>query len=967
MDQLFAIVQRECSTAVWSRAVQLSRNSELKGRRTVHEELELRVLTKAGMASPLVVLSPEQGDWSCECPSDEPVCIHVATAMIYIQNALVAGDEIPGLKAPSANIAYRISRTDGFLVLERFVARGLDLTPLSARLTAVKRQDAADDIAISQADIAVDLELRSLNDGRIPGPIMERLLGALAECKNVQLDGAPVVIGEAVPLISARVEDHPEGFLLIADQDPAVHEVFANGAVLHAGVLRPIGHIDFSNREVDELRKGKVYTFGEVADLVGRALPALQERIPVRVLSRVLPSATPMQPRLAFNLSYDAECLALLPTMVYGDPPAARVDGGRLRYLGGALPLRDERAEQRLVDELKQKLDIEIGKVRRFTGLEALHAAKTASEWKNVYLEGNGLNACFMAPELEPHMEIGDSDFELTFLSPDSSAPRHATAQTVLSCWERGEPVVPLLEGGWAPLPEALLQRCGHLLMDLLEAKAQNQKLPACSAPDLARLCDELGHPCPPDIARLRTLADDFKGISLAALPGDLTATLRGYQVEGVNWLAFLSNAGLGALLADEMGLGKTLQALCVLKPPCLLVAPASVLPNWVKEIQRFRPGLKYHVYHGAGRGLDVNADVTLTTYAIMRLDNEILAKRAWDTVILDEAQNIKNADSQVAKAAFALQARFRITLSGTPVENRLEELWSQLHFLNRGLLGGKYEFQERYAKPIAAGDNGAAERLRQRIRPFLLRRLKRDVAAELPPRTDVVLYCTLSDREREIYDAIYAASRKEVVAALRAGGSVLAALEALLRLRQACCHPGLIPGQTAGTSSKIDLLVETLDKAIAEGHKALVFSQWTSFLDLIEPHLNRVSVPYVRLDGSTRDRGQVVDRFQNDASLPVMLVSLRAGGTGINLTAADNIFLLDPWWNPAVEDQAADRTHRIGQHRPVLVHRLVAEATVEERMLELQERKRALARAAVDAGPQQGGLTREDLIALLG
>jgi superfamily II DNA or RNA helicase len=966
MDSLFAIVQEECSTAIWSRAQQLSKNSELKGRRTAHDELELRVLTKAGMVSPLVVLSPEQGDWSCECPSDEPVCIHVATAILYIKNAMASGNEIPGLKAPSATIAYRLSRQGDSLALHRFIAKSGNLEPLTARVIAVKRQDAADDIAISQADIAVDLELRSLNDGVIPVPIMERLLVALAECKDLALDGVPVSIGEAVPLISARVVDHPDGFLLIADQDPGVDEIFANGAVLHAGMLRPIGRVEFSTRDLDELRKGRVYGFGEVADLVGRALPALKERIPLRVMSKVLPTATAMQPRLAFNLGFDGECLNVLPTLVYGDPPAARVDSGRLRYLGGSLPLRDERAEQRLVDELKQRLDLEVGKTRRFSGIHALNTAKAASEWKNVYIEGNGLQACFMAPDLQPEFTVSDGDFELTFSSSDGSVVRQASAQAVLACWQRGEVVVPLMEGGWAPVPEALLTRCGDLLADLLAAKTQNQRLPACSAPDLARLCEELGAPCPPELNRLRDLAEDFQGIPPAPLPQDLTATLRAYQIEGVNWLTFLSQAGLGALLADEMGLGKTLQALCAFQSPCLLVAPASVLPNWVKEIERFRPSLKYHVYHGAARDLDQSADLTLTTYAILRIDAERLAERVWDTVILDEAQNIKNADSQVARAAFGLQARFRMTLTGTPVENRLEELWSQFHFLNRGLLGGRTEFQERYAKPIAAGDRESSERLRRRIRPFLLRRLKREVAAELPPRTDVTLYCTLSDQEREVYQAISAATRKEVVASLRAGGNVLAALEALLRLRQACCHLGLIPGQTATTSSKIELLIETLETAVAENHKALVFSQWTSFLDLIEPHLQNAAIPFLRLDGSTRDRGQVVSDFQEDSGPPVMLVSLKAGGTGINLTAADNVFLLDPWWNPAVEEQAADRSHRIGQHRPVLVHRLVAETTVEVRMLELQEKKRILARAAIEGGEVGSALTREDLIELL-
>jgi SNF2 family DNA or RNA helicase len=306
------------------------------------------------------------------------------------------------------------------------------------------------------------------------------------------------------------------------------------------------------------------------------------------------------------------------------------------------------------------------------------------------------------------------------------------------------------------------------------------------------------------------------------------------------------------------------------------------------------------------------------------------------------------------------------MVLTGTPVENRLDELWSQLHFANPGLLGGRRDFDERYAKPIADGDEATAARLRARIRPFVLRRRKSEVAQELPPRTEVVLRCSLSDEERAVYDAVRAATVPDVVASLRSGGNVMAALEALLRLRQASCHPSLVPGQHASDSAKVRLLLEELDIAVAEGHKALVFSQWTSFLDLVEPHLVGAGLPFSRLDGSTRDRASVVQGFQAEDGPPVLLVSLRAGGTGLNLTAADSVWLLDPWWNPAVEDQAADRAHRIGQDKPVVVYRLVAEDTVEERILVLQARKRQLAEAALGEAGAAAALTRDDLLALL-
>ncbi len=536
----------------------------------------------------------------------------------------------------------------------------------------------------------------------------------------------------------------------------------------------------------------------------------------------------------------------------------------------------------------------------------------------------------------------------------------------MLRAWSRGESLVPLAGGGFAPLPAEWLARHGRRVADLLAARDAEGRLPRALAPDAVRLGDDVAQPAPPELRMWAERLAHRDVLPQPSLPEDLRAELRDYQREGVRWLLFLRESGLGALLADDMGLGKTLQALCALERGTLVVAPTSLLANWEEEVQRFRPALRVAIYHGAKRSLDPEADLTLTTYALLRRDREVLTRRRWRGVVLDEAQAIKNPQSQVAQAAFALQAEQRIVLTGTPVENRLEDLWSQLHFLNRGLLGGRDDFEERYARPIAAGDTEALEHLRTRLHPFVLRRRKAEVAPELPPRTETVLHCVLSEEERAIYDAVRAATREEVVRELEAGRGVLAALEALLRLRQACCHPRLLPGQELEASAKLDLLVDRLETAIAEGHKALVFSQWTSLLDLVEPRLRAAGLDFLRLDGGTRDRGAVVSAFAAETGPPVFLISLRAGGTGLNLVAADHVFLLDPWWNPAVEEQAADRAHRIGQQRPVFVHRMVARDTVEERIVALQTRKRELADAALAGRGTAPRLTREELLGLL-
>ncbi|HEY5283980.1 MAG TPA: DEAD/DEAH box helicase, partial [Polyangia bacterium] len=674
--------------------------------------------------------------------------------------------------------------------------------------------------------------------------------------------------------------------------------------------------------------------------------------------------------------------LAVLPQLVYGNPPCARIDDGRMVHLTGPVPVRDEAAERRLAEKLRSDLNLLCGRRTTFEGADTARFVDRLKRWRGE-LAGDGAKLIGARVRLEPKLRVETTgelatglpsvrfDLDFTVVAEDKrEAVGTVSAAAVLSAWQEGLGLVPLDGGGFAPLPESWLAKHGQELAALLVARASDGHVATHALPTLGRFCEDLDQPPPPGLDRLAPLAETFERLPEAKLPGDFTATLRPYQQIGVNWLAFLRSVGLGGILADDMGLGKTVEALCVFDKKTLVVCPTSVLPNWRSELARFRPSLRVNVYHGPTRQFDDSADVTLTTYAILRLDSEDLARRRFDAVVIDEAQAIKNPDSQVARAAYALNADFRLAMSGTPVENRLDELWSLMHFANRGLLGGRREFDAEVARPVADGVAGAAVSLRQRIRPFILRRRKSEVAPELPPRTEATLRIVLDERERGIYDAVRAATQSEMVAALGMGGAgkldVMKALEALLRLRQAACHPALLPGQKAESSSKVEVLVEALATAAEDGHKALVFSQWTSLLDLIEPVLRQIGIAFVRLDGSTRDRAAVVEAFQAESGPPVMLVSLKAGGTGLNLTAADHVFLCDPWWNPAVEDQAADRAHRIGQERPVMIYRLVAADTVEERIIELQQRKRAIGEAALGDAAAAAALTREDLLALL-
>jgi superfamily II DNA or RNA helicase len=913
------------------------------------------------------VLQIAEALWDCDCRSVEDPCEHVAAGVIALRRARERGDET--VVGGRGGLAYRLERRAEGLHFERVVTGPDRDVPLRSTLAAIAsgRVDGPA-FAAGEADIEVERALGSILRGTLRGPALRRLLGPLSHCAEITLDGQAVTTDTEPVLPVAIVEDCAEGFRVALAPDPSVDETLADGIVLCGNRVRPLGSPGLTGRELEDYSRGLVVPLDDAARLVTEILPHLGDLLPLDVKSERLPSTTRETPRLVVRVERDGDRLTALPTLVYGNPPRARIDAGRLVHLGGDVPLRDRAREERLLRHLRQSLGLSPGHRLVAEGEDALALAEQLEGFGGE-VEGDGLRGFYRTGPLVPRLDASGDRLELRFEiepEPGGATPRRLAAEGVLGAWKRGETLVALEGGGFAPLPSDWLDRFGDRVANLLRERLEDGEVPPCLLPDLAAVCEGSEASAPPGFERLRALVESFDALPRAALPEGLRAELRSYQRRGIDWLAFHREAELGALLADDMGLGKTLQALCALQGRTLVVCPTSVLVSWREQIDRFRPGMRVCVYHGARRKLEDDAELTLTTYALLRVDEEILTAPTWDTLVLDEAQAIKNAASQVARAAYRLRGRFRIVLTGTPVENRLEELWSHFHFLNRGLLGPRDEFAERVAKPVAAGDADALARLRQRIRPFLLRRLKSEVARELPPRTEVVLHCELSDDERAVYDAIRAATRQSVVERLESGGSVLAALEALLRLRQACCHSALVPGQSAESSAKLRLLLEELECALAEGHRALVFSQWTQLLDLVEPHLEQAGIDFGRLDGSTRDRSGVVERFQDPAGPPVLLISLRAGGTGLNLTAADHVFLLDPWWNPAVEDQAADRAHRIGQTRPVIVHRLVTRDSVEERMLALQRSKRELGDAALGGIGRTGSLSRDDLLALL-
>ncbi|HEV7682737.1 MAG TPA: SNF2-related protein [Pyrinomonadaceae bacterium] len=580
-----------------------------------------------------------------------------------------------------------------------------------------------------------------------------------------------------------------------------------------------------------------------------------------------------------------------------------------------------------------------------------------------------------------------------------------AKLPALLSALQRGESMIALGDGSFGLMPEKWLQKFG-LLTSLGVASGDHLRFKQTQAGILdALLAAQPEITCDATFARVREEWHNFSGIETIAEPRGFVGALRDYQREGLGWFAFLERFGFGGCLADDMGLGKTVQVLALLESrrrsngkqpvgkslkqtrnkrgsdgsksingPSLVVVPRSLVFNWQQEAARFTPGLRVLTHTGIGRKRASahfqDYDLVITTYGTLRRDAVQFQDADFDFVILDEAQAIKNARTEAAKAARLLKGKHRLALSGTPIENHLGELWSLFEFLNPGMLGAASVFQLSTSGARAPDDETRAL-LARALRPFLLRRTKQQVAKELPEKLEQTIYCEMDVAQRKQYDELrdfYRASLLEQVGRIGINRAKIQILEALLRLRQIACHPALVTGGSGDEpSAKLDVLMPQLREVTEEGHKALVFSQFTSFLAIVRRRLDLEGIDYEYLDGKTSRRDLAVERFQNDPKCKLFLISLKAGGQGLNLTAAEYVFLLDPWWNPAVEAQAIDRAHRIGQARRVFAYRLITRDTVEEKVLALQATKRELADAIINADNSLiRNITGEDLMLLL-
>ncbi|MBN2797523.1 MAG: SNF2 helicase associated domain-containing protein [Deltaproteobacteria bacterium] len=969
LDGLLVAIRDELAPRAWAAAVLLAREGAVRGVSIGDDEVQLQVKDRQGMPH-TVWLFPDDEEWECDCGIPGSVCVHVAAAAISLHQS---GRE--GLAMPAPKHEYQVQLRYVFQQVKSDLKVHREVVSPDGGVSLLEGTLAESALFATQADALAESLLVTAPLGPLPADTLRRLIAQL-DGREVMLDGAVVRVSNEPVLFRVRVTEQEGGFRVGLFRPPALDALY-RGAALLAGELRPTSHGSLRPDQRRQLVQGVSFRADQVGRLVGEILPRLAEQIPVDIETDRLPSGTQLEPRVRLHLAEVDAGLEVRAEVAYGEPAVAVVRNGALQALGDVHAARDIGAERRVAREYEEWTGLPVdyrhvlSPSRAAAFLSEVVAGFKGEVVGKVRTERYRIERRAVRPEIQVRPVQGGGGFTLDVSF--SGERGSAEARDVLVAWQSKRPLVALREGGFAPLPEAWLTENAPLLLELLESRDERGRVHRNATAALMELLEGTEAQIPPDLERLKRFLEGGEGLPEVFLPSSFRATLRPYQVAGLQWLGFLRDMELSGILADDMGLGKTVQTLAIMAStpgPHLVVAPTSVLTNWEREAQRFAPSLRVSLFHGPRRELDLGADIVLTSYALLRLDQELLGAHDWNWVVLDEAQAIKNPSSQTAQAAFALAGRHRLALSGTPVENRLEELWSLFRFLMPGLLGTLSSFKERFSRPIEAGDPRASKLLRARIRPYVLRRLKRNVAAELPPLTEIVVQCSMAQDQQRIYDATRAAGRAEVQRMLSERGSgavAFSVLEALLRMRQAACDPALVPGVGDEVSScKLDRLEEMLLELVTDDHKVLIFSQWTGLLDRVEPRLRSLGVPWVRLDGSTRDRAAVVDRFQDPEGPPVFLISLKAGGTGLNLTAADYVIHLDPWWNPAVEQQATDRAHRIGQDKPVVSCRLVAEGSVEEQILVLQESKRNLAEAAIggEAGMLRA-LTADELRSL--
>jgi len=944
-------------------------------------------------------------EWGTICGHSVAVGLHHLTARDareMVGRGVPTAPQKAEAAAPQMSSALQRSTTSGepaelFLILspnlEQAIARGKIMVCFEAKWnrgrTPLNALPKSQPFKFSAQDITLLDRIEVLAAGQIPAMLMlttddfASLLSALIGQERVTLGKNTAIQVSAEPWTpSLRAELQSDGEIVLSLAEKVSPPALIGNWVWQNPVLRPIG---IPKEHVSVLQSPVRIPRAEVPVFVSRDWPALQatgnvaanfyaedfivEAAPPQIILELRGGLAQLDALLQFrygNRILTAGASATGPWMP--DPESPR------RYI-----TRDITAERDALARLQRagftgpddhdKLRL-LGQ-DRVLSFFARDYGRLQREWTVTMEERLQRSTSEKLERIEPRFEITPSgvrwfDLDVSYSTVSGEKFSAADIQRLILS---GHGHTRLRNGKTAIIDTGAVEELQEALLDCAPPQhAQGYRLNQTQAGFIEGTLAQQGWNAKAP-ADWRARAMQQSGTAQLECPplGPLESILRPYQKHGVAWLHFLRANNFGGILADEMGLGKTLQALAFLQTlggraqtgaPSLVVCPTSLVWNWLSEAQRFTPQFKVAALHGPNRhelfARIRDYDLIVTSYALIRRDAEQYSAFEFDTVILDEAQHIKNRQTQNAQAVKAINSRYRVVLTGTPLENSVLDLWSIFDFLMPGYLGAAQDFRERYEIPITREKSAAAQaRLARRLRPFMLRRLKRDVASDLPARLEQLSYCELTPDQQAVYQELLNAGRREITEAVGAQGlprSRMLILNTLLRLRQACCDLRLLQLDNvdpANASAKVDLFDELLEEIIDGGHRALVFSQFVTMLHLLRDKLQAENVEYCYLDGSTTNRGEVVQQFQT-SNIPVFLISLKAGGVGLNLTGADTVIHFDPWWNPAVEDQATDRAHRIGQTRVVTSYKLITRGTVEEKILALQNRKREVIKATL-------------------
>lgn len=957
IKHLLEAIRNNCSAGTWSKGVELSRHNRVIGLKQSKEEARFRIELSDSRVAPEVSLFLEDEDWVCSCNSPEDACAHVAAAAISFKHATDQGKNVSSSGA-AAHVQYRFEVRGGKIALKRIIIdSGGEEKPFWGDLTSIAagKKDGPR-IAATDIDLQIDRAMAEVDSPELTPKIMGRVLILLRGRDDVTLDGAPIDISPEAIGLCLYIKKSESGIFINCKQDPRVVLAFTNGAILTRNALHPAKHVALDPR-IKRYLTSEVHLIGnEIVEFIARDLPVLRKQVSIEGEELLGFQSTRERPYAYIESWRDGTTLKVRPLIAYGKPVLGLVRGGALEAFGQEIPVRLMDAERLLRDQFAKETGLELGRTYDYAGHSAVEFVE---EMRHRYvLSDETISDFTIYGELLPQPRFQNNLMEIDFHCGQKEVER----SKVFEAWQRGDSLIPLIGGGFAKIPYVWLEQYGKRVLEILAAQKAGAST-AALANDIFHLTQHW-HMSPPEWVNASVeKVTSAAYLQFPELPEGLKGKLRSYQEEGILWLQKLRLMGLGGLLCDDMGLGKTVQALAAMKVPALIVAPKSLLKNWESEIRKFRPDLSSNIFHGSDRVYD-QSDVTITTYHTLRQDIDDFEKRIWETAVFDEAQLIKNPESQIAQSSFRVRAQLKLALSGTPIENSLEDIWSQMNLVIPGYLGSLGFFRKEVLPAIRAGDVVSRENLKRRLKPFILRRLKSEVAKDLPAKTEIVNRIELSNEQQALYEATLNQARKDLN---QGQESVASILTYLLRLRQICSHPGLFDKQMSRSelSAKFVWLLEALIDLKQSGNKSLLFSQWTGLLDLLEPVLEEHGIKFLRLDGSTKDRQGVVDSFTK-GSYDILIMSLKAGGVGLNLTIADHVFLFDPWWNPAVEAQAIDRVHRIGQDKPVFVHKMIALDTIEERVLALQEKKSELSDIFIGDGMQESRLGKDELLSLV-